>query len=201
MKLFSLNKGTIMHMKKQGLFIVACVLVLAATAAEVPVGEKAPAFKAVDQDGNPWLLEDHLGGKYIVVYFYPAAMTGGCTKQACSYRDTIKQNADRTFVVVGISGDTPRNLKYFQQAEGLNFPLLSDPDGKIAKAFGVPVKTGDKSITRTLDGKDVKLNRSTTTARWTFIIDPTGKIVYRDNEVKAAQDSDNVMTFLKTAKE
>ena len=190
-----------MHMRKQGLFIAACVLVLAATAAEVSVGEKAPAFKAVDQDGKPWLLEDHLGGKYIVVYFYPAAMTGGCTKQACSYRDTIKQNADRTFVVVGISGDTPRNLKYFQQAEGLNFPLLSDPDGKIAKAFGVPVKTGDKSITRTLDGKDVKLNRSTTTARWTFIIDPTGKIVYRDNEVKAAQDSDNVMTFLKTAKE
>lgn len=190
-----------MHMRKQGLFIAACALVLAATAAEVPVGEKAPNFKAADQDGKPWILKEHLGGHYLVLYFYPAAMTGGCTKQACSYRDLINTTNDRAFEIVGISGDTPKNLKYFQKAEGLNFTLLSDPDGKIARAYGVPVKTGDKSITRTLDGKDVELSRSATTARWTFIIDPTGKIVYRDNEVKAAQDSDNVMTFLKTAEE
>lgn len=190
-----------MHMRKQGLFIAACAIVLAANAAEVPVGEKAPDFKTMDQDGRPWILKEHLGGHYLVLYFYPAAMTGGCTKQACSYRDLIHTTKDRAFEIVGISGDTPKNLKYFQQAERLNFTLLSDPDGKIAKAYGVPVKTGEKTITRTVDGKDVELYRSATTARWTFIIDPTGKIVYRDDKVKAAQDQGNVMLFLKTAKE
>ena len=160
------------------------------------VGEKAPSFQAMDQDGKPWKLQDHTGGRYLVLYFYPAAMTGGCTKQACSYRDHIKQTKDRTFEIVGISGDTPGNLNYFRQAENLNFTLLSDPDGTIAKAFGVPVKDGEKTITRTVDGKDVELSRSATTARWTFIIDPTGKIVYRDDQVKATQDLVNVQAYL-----
>lgn len=137
----------------------------------------------------------------MVIYFYPAAMTGGCTKQACNYRDHIKQTSDPTFEVVGISGDTPQNLKYFRQAEGLNFTLLSDPDGKIAKSFGVPVKTGEKSITRTVDGEKIELKRSATTARWTFIIDPKGKIVYRDTEVKALQDLERILAFLKAASE
>ena len=190
-----------MHMRKQSLFVAACAIVLAANAAEVPIGEKAPNFKTMDQDGRPWILKEHLGGHYLVLYFYPAAMTGGCTKQACSYRDLIHATKDRAFEIVGISGDTPKNLKYFQQAERLNFTLLSDPDGKIAKAYGVPVDTGEKTITRTVDGKEVDLNRSATTARWTFIIDPTGKIVYRDDKVKATQDLDNVQAFLKTAKE
>lgn len=165
---------------------------------EISIGDKAPAFKAVDQDGKPWSLQDHLGKKHIVIYFYPAAMTGGCTKQACSYRDHIKQTADQAFEVVGISGDTPINLKYFRQAEGLNFTLLSDPAGDIAKAFGVPVKTGEKSIMRTVDDKEVELKRSATTARWTFIIDPQGKIVYRNDTVKAMEDLNDVLVFLKT---
>ena len=173
-------------------------IVLSAGAEEVLVGAQAPVFNTVDQDGKPWLLKEHLGGKYIVIYFYPAAMTGGCTKQACSYRDHIKQTSDRAFEVVGISGDTPKNLKYFQQAEGLNFTLLSDPDGTIAKAFGVPVSTGEKTITRTVDGKEVELSRSNTTARWTFIIDPSGKIVYKNASVKATQDLNDVLLFLTT---
>ena len=166
---------------------------------EAMIGSQAPDVNALDQDGKAWSLQDHLGGRHMVIYFYPAAMTGGCTKQACSYRDLINTTKDRTFEIIGISGDTPANLNYFQQAEGLNFTLLSDPNGDIAKAYGVPVKTGEKTITRTVDGKEVELNRSATTARWTFIIDPTGKIVYRDDKVKAAQDPDNVMLFLKAA--
>lgn len=186
-----------MSMGKYSLFIAVCTLGLAANAGEVPVGEKAPSFKAVDQDGKPWLLKEHLGERYLVIYFYPAAMTGGCTKQACSYRDHIKTTADRTFEIVGISGDTPKNLNYFRQAEGLNFTLLSDPNGDIAKAFGVPVKAGEKTLTRTVDGKEVELSRTSTTARWTFIIDPTGKIVYRNDKVKATQDLNDVLAFLK----
>ncbi len=163
----------------------------------VSVGDRAPEFQAVDQDGNPWALSDHLGAKPIVVYFYPAAMTGGCTKQACSYRDYIEQNEAPAFEVIGISADSPQNLRFFRQAEKLNFTLLSDPDGTIASAFGVTVRDGEKSIKRTIAGKEVELTRSATAMRWTFIIDPAGNIVYRDNKVKALQDLDNVLNFLK----
>lgn len=156
----------------------------------------APTIQAIDQDGNPWNLKDHLGRKPIVIYFYPAAMTGGCTKQACSYRDYVKSTSDPDLIIIGISGDTPENLKHFQTAENLNFTLLSDPEGKIAQAFGVPVKTGAKSINRTVDGKEVELARNITTSRWTFIISPEGKIIYKNTKVKAPEDIRTVIEFL-----
>jgi peroxiredoxin Q/BCP len=168
--------------------------------AEVTVGDSAPAIEAQDQDGNEWKLGDHLNKKYLVVYFYPAAMTGGCTKQACSYRD-YKQDGGAVFEIIGISGDPVQNLKIFQQAEQLNFTLLSDPDGAIAKAYGVPVKEGGKSITRTVDGKEVTLPRTSTASRWTFVIDPQGKVVYRDNKVKATADLGNILKFMGEASE
>jgi peroxiredoxin Q/BCP len=166
-------------------------------AGELNVGDKAPAFTAKDQDGKNWRLKKNLGEKYVVVYFYPAAMTGGCTKQACSYRDFMDSNADPDFIVVGISGDNPEGLKYFQQANNLNFPLLSDPDGSVATAFGVPVTEGAKSIQREVNGKEVTLNRTATAKRWTFVIDKKGKIVYKDDAVKATEDLQNVLSFIK----
>jgi len=172
-----------------------------ALVAGVSVGEKAPPSDAQDQDGQVWKLADHLSTKYLVVYFYPAAMTGGCTKQACSYRDYKKEGGDLDIEVVGISGDPVQNLKYFQQAEQLNFTLLSDPDGAIAKAYGVPVREGEKSITRTVDGKEVTLKRANTVSRWTFVVDQQGKVVYRDDMVKATADLDNIMAFIGSAKE
>ena len=168
--------------------------------AEVKPNDPAPAFSAKDQNGQDWSLQEHLADKYLVIYFYPAAMTGGCTKQACSYRDYVKTSSGRNLEIVGISGDTPENLRIFRQAEGLNFTLLSDPDGAVAKAFGVPVRTGEKTITRTVGGKDVELSRSATSARWTFIIDPQGMVVYRDTAVKAVQDLQRVLSFLQQQK-
>jgi peroxiredoxin Q/BCP len=183
-------------MKKRSWFLIVALIGLTATAAELSVGDAAPVFSALDQDGNAWTLKDHLGGKPLVVYFYPAAMTGGCTKQACSYRDYIKESADPDFTVVGISGDVPENLRVFKKAENLNFTLLSDADGSIANAFGVPVSSGEKTITRTVDGKEVELTRAATIKRWTFVIDPQGKIIYRDNQVKATEDLANILKFL-----
>ena len=167
----------------------------AASLGEVTVGDPAPAIEAPDQDGKTWKLGDHLNKKYLVVYFYPAAMTGGCTKQACSYRD-YKQDGDAIFEVVGISGDPIQNLKHFQQAENLNFTLLSDPNGSIAKAYGVPVKEGEKSITRTIDEKEVTLARASTVSRWTFVIDQQGSVIYREDKVNATADLSNILEFI-----
>jgi len=161
------------------------------------VGDKAPNIVLNDQDGNLWRLNDHLGEKNIVVYFYPAAMTGGCTKQACSYRDSKSDLEEQGIVVVGISSDAVKNLKVFQQAHQLNFNLLSDASGEIAKKYGVPIEEGG-TIQRKVGEEEISLDRSYTPDRWTFIIDKEGKIVNINKEVEAAKDSQNILEFLKS---
>lgn len=160
------------------------------------VGDKAPFFKGTADDGSTWDMSKFMGKDYIVVYFYPAAMTGGCTKQACSYRDHQNDLKSADAVVVGISGDKPENLKLFRQAENLNFPLVSDEKGEIAKAFGVPVSEGG-SIKRTVGGAEHELVRGVTEKRWTFIVGKDGKIVYKNDAVDAEKDSQQVLDFLK----
>ena len=150
----------------------------------------------LDEFGKLWKSTDVVGKAYLVVYFYPAAMTGGCTKQACAFRDDKQALLDAGAQVVGISGDKVKNLKYFQQVHNLNFTLLSDADGSIAKKFGVPTRKGG-SIKRTIDGKEVTLIRDITASRWTFIIDKAGKIVFKETKVNAANDSKAVLDFLK----
>ena len=164
--------------------------------AGLEVGTKAPAFEALDENGRLWKSTDVVGKKYLVVYFYPAAMTGGCTKQACAFRDHKKELQQLGADVVGVSGDEVKNLQYFKRTQNLNFTLLSDAEGKIAKKFGVPTRQGG-SIVRTIDGKEVTLRRNITTSRWTFIIGKDGTIIYRNTKVNAGQDSEQVLNFLK----
>ena len=163
------------------------------------VGDKAPSFSAKDADGNDWNSADHVGKKFIVLYFYPAAMTGGCTKQACSYRDDVSHFRQAGAEVVGVSGDEVENLKAFRQVERLNFTLLSDPDGSIAKKFGVPLRDGG-SINKTIDGQDKTFKRGVTASRWTFIIDKDGNIAYVNPQVDAPNDSKAVMAALEQLK-
>ena len=163
------------------------------------IGNPAPHFNANDHDGELWCSDQHYQNKFIVVYFYPAAMTGGCTKQACSYRDDQSTFAELDAEVIGISADPVANLKLFRAANRLNFTLLSDVNGLIAQRFGVPLGDGS-SIIRTMDDREVTLDRPYTAARWTFIIDKEGKIIYRDRDVKAADDSKAVIAFLKSLK-
>lgn len=170
--------------------------VLHAQETALAVGERAPVFEARDDKGKSWRSRDNVGKKLLVVYFYPAAMTGGCTKQACAFRDNRSQLKQLGANVVGVSGDRVESLKVFKGQNRLNFPLLSDADGKIAKAFGVPVKAGG-SVKRTIDGKEVTLTRDVTTARWTFIIDQKGNVVYRDTQVDAEGDSQRVIAAIK----
>jgi peroxiredoxin Q/BCP len=163
---------------------------------ELEVGDKAPDFKAAADDGTTWNLSDHLGKKNIVVYFYPAAMTGGCTQQACAYRDFGSDLQSADALVVGISGDNVEGLKIFKKAYDLNFTLLSDASGEIATRFGVPTRDGG-SLTREIGGETFELTRGTTASRWTFIIGKNGKIIYKNQQVDAAKDTEEVLSFLK----
>ncbi|MDX8337974.1 peroxiredoxin [Draconibacterium sp. IB214405] len=172
------------------------VFTLSAFAQELKVGDKAPTFSTKADDGSIWNVKDYLGNKFIVVYFYPAAMTGGCTKQACAYRDMKTEIDAANAVVVGISGDNVDGLQLFKKANDLNFPLLSDASGEIAKKFGVPVRDGG-TITREIDGKEFDLTRGATTSRWTFIIDKKGNIVYKNTDVDVSKDSEEILDFIK----
>ena len=163
------------------------------------VGDRVPDLQAIDDEGKKWESKSFRGKKLLLVYFYPAAMTGGCTKQACAFRDDKAIWDGMDVEVVGVSGDQPEGLALFKEAEGLNFTLLADPDGKVAKTFGVPTGKGG-SIERTVKGKKITLNRGVTTKRWTFLLSKEGKILYKNDKVQAAQDSATVQGFLKTKK-
>ncbi len=160
---------------------------------DLKVGDAAPVFQAVDDQGKTWKSSDVIGKKMLVVYFYPADMTGGCTKQACGFRDDMKKLEEKDVVVVGVSGDTVRNHQLFKKAENLNFTLLADEEGKVANAFGVPFTKGEKSVKAVVDGKEETLTRGGTAQRWTFLVDRDGKIALKNSQVKAAEDSKAIL--------
>jgi peroxiredoxin Q/BCP len=135
-------------------------------------GDKAPAFTLLDDKGSTVKLSD-LKGQQVVLYAYPAAMTPGCTKQACDFRDNLKVFNDAGYTVLGISPDKPEKLAKFVEKEGLTFPLLSDPDKETLTAYGA---YGEKQ----LYGKTV-----VGVIRSTFFIDADGKISQALYGVKA----------------
>jgi peroxiredoxin Q/BCP len=163
------------------------------------IGDKVPLFKATADDGSTWDISKYLGKEYIVIYFFPGALTTGCTKQACSYRDHQGDLSSSNALVVGISGDKPDNLKLFRQAENLNFPLLSDTNGSIANSFGVPAGEG-ATLKRTVDGIEHDLVRDLTIKRWTFIAGKDGKIIYKNEAVNPEKDTEEVLHFLSMQK-
>ncbi|WP_167617107.1 peroxiredoxin [Maribellus sediminis] len=183
-------------MKTLFAFIIAFATFNISFAQELKVGDKAPAFSAKSDDGSTWKAKDYLGKKFIVVYFYPAAMTGGCTAQACAYRDMQNEISSADAVVVGVSGDNVEGLKLFKKANNLNFPLLSDEQGEVAKKFGVPIRDGG-TITKEIEGQNFDLTRGVTTSRWTFIIDKNGNIVYKNTEVDVSKDTKQILEFIK----
>ena len=99
-------------MHKASIFLILMFSVLISSQAQASLGEKVPNFTAIDQDGSKWVLKKEIkSAEYMVVYFYPAAFTGGCTKQACSYRDQKTELAKVHAKVVGVSGDKPKTLE------------------------------------------------------------------------------------------
>ena len=135
-------------------------------------GQAAPAFTLPDQNGDHVSLAD-FAGKNVIIYFYPAALTPGCTTQACDFRDSLASLQAAGYVVLGISKDTPAKLKKFEEQEGLTFPLLSDPDLTVHNAYGT---FGEKSMY----GKIVQ-----GVIRSTFVVAPDGKLSHALYNVKA----------------
>lgn len=180
---------------KNILIIILTIITFSSQAQnEKKLGDKISKFSAIDEEGNTWKSSD-IKTDFIVVYFYPAAMTGGCTKQACAYRDDKASFDELGVTVIGVSGDEVKNLKYFKDAYQLNFPLLSDTNGNISTLFGVPTKNGG-SITREIGGEEFLLTRSITTPRWTFVLNKERKIIYKNAEVNASEDSKKVKEII-----
>ncbi|MEU5846874.1 thioredoxin-dependent thiol peroxidase [Saccharopolyspora shandongensis] len=142
-------------------------------------GDKAPEFALQDADGNTVSLGDYRG-RSVVVYFYPAASTPGCTKEACDFRDSLAVLNDAGFDVLGVSPDQPAKLAKFRDEEGLTFPLLSDADKSVMTAWGA---FGEKqNYGKTVQG----------VIRSTFVVDPEGKIAKALYNVKATGHVDRL---------
>jgi peroxiredoxin Q/BCP len=136
-------------------------------------GDTAPDFTLPDPDGKPVTLSD-LRGRKVIVYFYPAASTPGCTKQACDFRDNLASLQGAGYSVLGISPDKPDKQAKFRDEQRVSFPLLCDPDRTVLEAYGA---YGEKK----LYGKTV-----TGVIRSTFVIDEAGKVEQAQYNVKAA---------------
>ncbi|MBU4465762.1 MAG: thioredoxin-dependent thiol peroxidase [Actinobacteria bacterium] len=135
-------------------------------------GASAPDFTLSDQDGVPVALSD-LRGRRVVLYFYPAAMTPGCTTQACDFRDSMGSLQGAGYTVLGVSRDETATLRTFRERDGLTFSLLSDPDHAVHDAYGA---WGEKvNYGKVIEG----------VLRSTFVIDEKGVIVQALYNVKA----------------
>ena len=156
------------------------------TDARLAAGEQAPSFSLRNADGEPVSLADFAGSK-VILYFYPAAMTPGCTTQACDFRDNLGSLQAAGYTVLGISKDAPATLKTFEERDALTFPLLSDEDLTVHHAYGA---YGEKNSY----GKII-----TGVLRSTFVIDDEGKIEQALYNVKATGHVASLRKKLKLA--
>jgi len=175
-------------MKFTLILIFACVLIVFAlntfAATKLPkVGEPAPRFALSDQTGQVRQLEDYVG-KWVVLYFYPKDDTPGCTKQACSFRDDLKQLEQLGAQIIGVSVDDSDSHAKFASKYHLPFPLLADKDANVAEAYG--------ALNNLLIIKIAK--------RYTFLIDPDGKIAKVYLNVDTSRHSQEIIDDLKKLK-
>lgn len=147
---------------------------------KLKAGDKAPVFKAKDENGNEVSLKD-LKGKKVVLYFYPKDDTPGCTKEACNLRDNYSLLKRKGYVVLGVSPDSEKSHEKFKKKHKLPFTLLADPDHKLIKAYDV---WGQKKFMgRVYDGL----------VRTTFVIDEKGIIEKVINKVKTADHTTQIL--------
>lgn len=163
---------------------------------DLNVGDVAPAFQSTDANGLTWKSSDHLGKKFIVVYFYPGDFTPGCTAQAKKFQENMNKLYDQGAEVVGVSGDSAKTHALFKDAYKLTYTLIADEKGELAKKFGVPVSKGADVKFRQPDKTLLEFKREVTTARWTFLIGLDGKVLYKNTKVNPVDDSKQISVIL-----
>ncbi len=144
------------------------------------VGTKAPGFSLPDQNGKIHTLEEYKGRK-VILYFYPKDNTPGCTKQACGYSERLPRFAEKGAVVIGISKDTVKSHKNFEEKQGLQFTILSDTELTAIKAYDVWHEK--KNYGKVSMG----------VVRTTYLIDENGVIIRANDKVKAADDPEKML--------
>jgi peroxiredoxin Q/BCP len=146
-------------------------------------GTLAPAFTLVDQDDRAVTLKDLRGGR-VILFFYPEAMTPGCTTEACDFRDSLAPLQAAGYTILGISRDEPEKLRRFRERDGLTYDLLSDPDHKVHSKYGV---WGEKiNYGKTFMG----------VIRSTFVIDEKGRISHALYNIRATGHVGRLRTLL-----
>lgn len=150
------------------------------------LGNKAPAFTLLDANGEKVSLNDYMGEKNVILYFYPKAMTPGCTTQACGLRDSEPLLAGLDAVAIGISPDPVERLKKFEIKEALNFSLLADEDHATAEKYGV------WGLKKFMGREFMGIIRST------FIINKDGRLVHIMDKVKTKSHNTDVLEILKS---
>jgi len=162
--------------------LLTSIIYLPTKAQSLKEGDAIPSFSLRDQDGKPFSSADEVGKNILVIYFYPKDESMVCTKEACSFRDSFDQFTKAGAKVIGINGGTVASHKEFQQHYKLPFTLLSDPDNKVYKLFGIK-------------------NKLFMSGRETFVIDLKGKIVYTHAAMlEGKEHADDALLFIKTAK-
>jgi peroxiredoxin Q/BCP len=168
-------------------------------------GDLAPNFEALDHQGQFRRLSDHLGKRHVVVFFYPGDFTQGCIKQAEDFRDRMNLLAEKGVLVIGVSGDTVPTHHLFHRLYHLNFTLLADNAGAVATQFGVPFRPGGKARAKAPDGRPFYLNdkrksiivqRGVTAERWTFLLDPEGRVLDVQANVDPTKETNRLIELL-----
>ena len=153
------------------------------TTTRLEPGSAAPAFTLVDQDDAAVTLKDLRGGR-VILFFYPEAMTPGCTKEACDFRDSLAPLQAAGYTLLGISRDAPEKLRRFRERDGLTYDLLSDPDHKVHEKYGV---WGEKvNYGKTFMG----------VIRSTFVVDEKGRVSHALYNVRATGHVARLRTLL-----
>ena len=153
------------------------------TTTRLEPGPAAPAFTLVDQDDKAVTLKDLRGGR-VILFFYPEAMTPGCTKEACDFRDSLAPLQAAGYTILGISRDEPEKLRRFRERDGLTYDLLSDPDHTVHEKYGV---WGEKvNYGKTFMG----------VIRSTFVVDEEGRISHALYNVRATGHVARLRTLL-----
>jgi len=155
------------------LVLISCVALFAAfkpgPESPIKVGDQAPSFVLLDQNGASFNMDDYIGKTAMVVYFYPKDDTPGCTKEACSFRDAYQEFTDKDIKVIGISSDDVESHKNFAEKYNLPFTLLADVNQEVRNLFGVKA-----NVLGLIPG------------RVTYVIDKKGKVVFMyDSQLKA----------------